>query len=166
MISLTTPFAKSALSCFLLLSIVILFCPAGWGAGNPVSKANMPFIANDANGARHLNMEITREVLEELVGDIVGRTIENVESCVRDAGLTPDQIDHVTVLPEVLHFLLYRRRYNEVHGIIEGAIETERALYGPFPFGRGDLPPFRDEAPLSYDKAPLPLAEIEPFDRG
>jgi molecular chaperone DnaK len=62
------------------------------------TEVNLPFIANDANGARHLNMEITREVLEGLVGDIVGRTVENVESCVRDAGLTPDQIDHVILV--------------------------------------------------------------------
>jgi molecular chaperone DnaK len=62
------------------------------------TEVNLPFIASDANGARHLNMEITREVLEGLVGDIVGRTVENVESCVRDAGLTPDQIDHVILV--------------------------------------------------------------------
>jgi molecular chaperone DnaK len=62
------------------------------------AEVNLPFIANDANGARHLNMEITREVLEELAGDIVGQTIENVDQCVRDAGLTPDQIDHVILV--------------------------------------------------------------------
>jgi molecular chaperone DnaK len=62
------------------------------------TEVNLPFIANDANGARHLNMEVTREVLEGLSGDIVARTIENVESCVRDSGLTPDQIDEVILV--------------------------------------------------------------------
>jgi molecular chaperone DnaK len=62
------------------------------------TEINLPFIANDANGARHLNMEIDKATLEHLVGGIVNETVKNVEQCVQDAGLTPDQIDHIVLV--------------------------------------------------------------------
>ncbi len=62
------------------------------------TEINLPFIANDANGARHLNMELSRETLDELVGDIVAQTMKNVRQCVADAGLSPAQIDHVVLV--------------------------------------------------------------------
>ncbi len=63
-----------------------------------VTEINLPFIANDAQGARHLNMEITRKTLESLVSEIVNQTVKSVEQCVNDAGLTPEQIDHVVLV--------------------------------------------------------------------
>jgi len=62
------------------------------------TEINLPFIANDANGARHLNLELTRETLEGLVTDIVNHTMKSVEQCVTDAGLTPQDIDHVVLV--------------------------------------------------------------------
>jgi molecular chaperone DnaK len=62
------------------------------------TEINLPFIANDSEGARHLNIEITRETLEGLVSNIVSRTLKSVEQCVNDAGLTPDDIDHVILV--------------------------------------------------------------------
>jgi molecular chaperone DnaK len=62
------------------------------------TEINLPFIANDANGARHLNMELTRDTLESLVSDIVSQTLKSVEQCVNDAGLTPDAVDHVVLV--------------------------------------------------------------------
>jgi molecular chaperone DnaK len=62
------------------------------------TEINLPFIANDANGARHLNLELTRETLEGLVSDIVAHTMKSVEQCVKDAGLTPADIDHVVLV--------------------------------------------------------------------
>jgi molecular chaperone DnaK len=63
-----------------------------------VTEINLPFIANDANGARHLNMELTREKLDELVGDIVAQTMKSVQQCVEDSGLSAEQIDHVVLV--------------------------------------------------------------------
>jgi molecular chaperone DnaK len=62
------------------------------------TEVNLPFIANDANGARHLNLELTRETLEGLVADIVKHTMKSVEQCVNDAGLSPQDIDHVVLV--------------------------------------------------------------------
>ena len=63
-----------------------------------VTEINLPFIANDASGARHLNMELNRETLEALVSDIVNQTLKSVEQCVADSGLTPADIDHVVLV--------------------------------------------------------------------
>jgi molecular chaperone DnaK len=62
------------------------------------TEINLPFIANDDDGARHLNMEVSRSTLEGLVADIVSQTIKSVEQCVIDAGLAPDAIDHVVLV--------------------------------------------------------------------
>jgi molecular chaperone DnaK len=43
-------------------------------------------------------MEVTRETLENLVGDIVHRTMDAVQQCVTDAGLAPDDIDQVVLV--------------------------------------------------------------------
>ena len=41
------------------------------------TEINLPFIANDANGARHLNIEVSRETLEGLVADMVKQTLKS-----------------------------------------------------------------------------------------
>jgi molecular chaperone DnaK len=62
------------------------------------TEINLPFIANDADGARHLNLEVTRETLESLVVDIVKDTLKSVEQCVNDTGLSSADIDHVVLV--------------------------------------------------------------------
>ena len=56
-------------------------------------EINLPFIASDAQGPRHLNYELTREKLEGLVHDIVEGTLKSVEQCCVDAGVQPGEID-------------------------------------------------------------------------
>ncbi len=62
------------------------------------TEINLPFIASDASGPRHLNLELTRETLERLVGSIVSGTLKTVEQCVKDAGVTPQDIDQVILV--------------------------------------------------------------------
>jgi molecular chaperone DnaK len=62
------------------------------------TELNLPFIASDASGPRHLNLELTRETLERLVGNIVGGTLKTVEQCVKDAGVAPQDIDQVILV--------------------------------------------------------------------
>jgi molecular chaperone DnaK len=62
------------------------------------TEINLPFIANDANGPRHLNVTIDRATLEGLVGDVVAQTMKCVEQCMTDAGLGPKDIDHVVLV--------------------------------------------------------------------
>ncbi|MFQ5415641.1 MAG: molecular chaperone DnaK [Myxococcota bacterium] len=81
------------------------------------TEINLPFIANDADGAHHLNIELTRETLEELVADIIRRTIKLVEQCVKDSGLEPQQIDHVILVGGQTRMPMVQKAVSESFGM-------------------------------------------------
>ena len=59
---------------------------------------NLPFIAADASGPKHLNKTLTREKFEELVKDLVQQTVEPCERALSDAKLQPNEIDKVILV--------------------------------------------------------------------
>lgn len=59
---------------------------------------NLPFITADANGPKHLVMEITRAKLESLVQPIIDRCREPINRALSDAKLTPQQIDKIILV--------------------------------------------------------------------
>jgi molecular chaperone DnaK len=62
------------------------------------TEVNLPFITADASGPKHLNTKITRAKLESLVDDLIQRTIAPVKACMKDAGVTPADIDEVVLV--------------------------------------------------------------------
>ena len=58
----------------------------------------LPFISADSSGPRHLNTVLTRERYESLTDELLERTVAPCESCVKDAGMSPGQIDEVLVV--------------------------------------------------------------------
>jgi len=62
------------------------------------TEINLPFITADANGPKHLTMTLTRAKLEQLVGDLVDRTVEPVKQALTDAGLKPSDIGEVILV--------------------------------------------------------------------
>jgi molecular chaperone DnaK len=61
-------------------------------------EVNLPFIASDANGPRHLSYQLNREQLEQLVDDIVRGTLKTVEQCLQDANLQAKDIEQVILV--------------------------------------------------------------------
>src|SRR5438067_6763106 len=59
---------------------------------------NLPFIAADASGPKHLNKTLTRDKFEELVKDLVQQTVEPCERALSDAKLQPREIDKVILV--------------------------------------------------------------------
>jgi molecular chaperone DnaK len=59
---------------------------------------NLPFITADQNGPRHLAMKLSRARLEQLVDDLLQRTMEPLKKAVADAGLDPSKIDEVVLV--------------------------------------------------------------------
>ena len=59
---------------------------------------NLPFITADQNGPRHFAMKLSRAKLEQLVDDLLQRTMEPVKKAVADAGIDPSQIDEVVLV--------------------------------------------------------------------
>jgi molecular chaperone DnaK len=59
---------------------------------------NLPFITADASGPKHLNYSLTRAKFEQLVDDLIQRTLPPMEKALSDAGLKPGEIDEVILV--------------------------------------------------------------------
>ncbi len=59
---------------------------------------NLPFITADASGPKHLNFTLTRAKLEQLVMDLVEKTLDPCKQALQDAGLTAAQLDEVLLV--------------------------------------------------------------------
>ncbi len=62
------------------------------------SEINLPFITADASGPKHLNMRLTRAKFEQLVEDIIQRTVAPCRQALKDAGLEPKDIDEAVLV--------------------------------------------------------------------
>ena len=62
------------------------------------TDVNLPFITADASGPKHLNIKLTRAKLEQLVEDLVQRTIKPCKAALKDAGINPSEIDEVILV--------------------------------------------------------------------
>jgi len=59
---------------------------------------NLPFLTADASGPKHLQKTMTRANLEQMIGDLIQRTIEPVKSALSDAKKSPSDIDEVVLV--------------------------------------------------------------------
>lgn len=62
------------------------------------TEINLPFITADASGPKHLLYNLTRAKLEQLIGDLIQKTKGPVLQAMKDAGLTPKDIDEVILV--------------------------------------------------------------------
>jgi molecular chaperone DnaK len=62
------------------------------------TEINLPFITADATGPKHLTMKLTRAKFEQLVEDLVQRTVEPVKAALKDAGMKAGEIDEVVLV--------------------------------------------------------------------
>jgi molecular chaperone DnaK len=59
---------------------------------------NLPFITADATGPKHISAKLTRAKMEQLCDDLFERTIGPVRNCLKDAGVTPANIDELVLV--------------------------------------------------------------------
>ena len=62
------------------------------------TDVNLPYITADASGPKHMNVKITRAKLEALVEELIQRSIEPCKVAMKDAGVTPSEIDEVILV--------------------------------------------------------------------
>ena len=62
------------------------------------TEINLPFITADQSGPKHLQKKLTRAKFEQLVDDLLQRTVEPVKRALADAGLDPSKIDEVVLV--------------------------------------------------------------------
>jgi molecular chaperone DnaK len=62
------------------------------------TEINLPFVTADASGPKHLQVKLTRAKLEQLVEDLLQRTMGPVKQALADAGVDPKKIDEVVLV--------------------------------------------------------------------
>jgi molecular chaperone DnaK len=80
------------------------------------TDVNLPFITADASGPKHLNMQLTRAKFEQLVGEIIQKTMGPVRQALKDAGMDPKQIDEVVLVGGSTRIPMVQRLVQEFFG--------------------------------------------------
>jgi len=80
------------------------------------TDVNLPFITADASGPKHLNMQLTRSKLEQLVGPMINRTKAPCENCTKDSGLKNSEIDQVLLVGGSTRMPLVSQVVKEIYG--------------------------------------------------
>ncbi len=80
------------------------------------TTVNLPFITADQAGPKHLNIRITRAKLEQLVGDLVDKTEGPCRQALKDAGLSPAQIDDVILVGGMTRMPKVQEKVEQVFG--------------------------------------------------
>ncbi len=62
------------------------------------TQINLPFITATQEGPKHLDLQLTRAKLNELVSDLLERTVGPTKQALKDSGLEPSAIDHVVLV--------------------------------------------------------------------
>ncbi len=80
------------------------------------TEVNLPFVTADASGPKHLNITLTRSKLEQLVMDLVDKTIEPCKQALSDAEKTTAQIDEVILVGGQTRMPLVQKKVQEYFG--------------------------------------------------
>ena len=67
-------------------------------SGTMTTDINLPFITADQSGPKHLNYQLTRARFEQLVDDLIQRTLEPMKKALADAGMQPGEVDEVLLV--------------------------------------------------------------------
>src|SRR5207253_7170080 len=80
------------------------------------TEINLPFLTADASGPKHLAIKLTRARFEQMVADILDRSVEPCKKALADAGVEPSQIDEVVLVGGSTRIPLVRRKVEELFG--------------------------------------------------
>ena len=80
------------------------------------TEVNLPFITADATGPKHMAISITRSRFEQLVGDLVTRSLGPCQKALEDAGLSAAQIDEVVLVGGMTRMPLVQQKVQEFYG--------------------------------------------------
>ena len=80
------------------------------------TEINLPFVTADASGPKHLNLTLTRAKFEELVADLVERTIQPCKKAIKDAGLSASEIDEIILVGGSTRMPKIQEKVKEIFG--------------------------------------------------
>ena len=77
---------------------------------------NLPFVTADASGPKHLTMKLTRAKLEALVEELINKTVEPCRTALKDANLSPKDIDEVILVGGMTRMPRVQQKVKEIFG--------------------------------------------------
>jgi molecular chaperone DnaK len=80
------------------------------------TEINLPFIASDASGPKHLETTVKRSELEILVSEIIDRTLEPCQQAIRDAGIKREDIDEILLVGGQTRMPMVQAKVTEFFG--------------------------------------------------
>jgi molecular chaperone DnaK len=85
-------------------------------SSSPSTDVNLPFITADQSGPKHLNIKLSRAKFEQLVEELVDRSLEPCRKALADAGLSASQIDEVVLVGGTTRIPLVQKKVQEFFG--------------------------------------------------
>jgi molecular chaperone DnaK len=80
------------------------------------TQINLPYVTATPEGPKHLDLQLTRSKLGELTAELLGRIVAPTKQALSDAGLTPDQIDHVILVGGMTRMPAVQEKVKEIIG--------------------------------------------------
>jgi molecular chaperone DnaK len=77
---------------------------------------NLPFITADQTGPKHLNIRLTRAKLESLCADLLDKLVGPCKTAIKDAGLSPSEIDEVILVGGMTRMPAVQKRVQDIFG--------------------------------------------------
>jgi len=77
---------------------------------------NLPFITADASGPKHMNIKLTRAKLEALVSDLIDKLEGPCRTALKDANLSPNEIDEVILVGGMTRMPRVQQKVKEIFG--------------------------------------------------
>jgi molecular chaperone DnaK len=77
---------------------------------------NLPYITADQSGPKHLTMKLTRAKFEQLVEDLIARTLEPCRQALKDAGYSASEIDEVVLVGGSTRIPMVQKKVSELFG--------------------------------------------------
>jgi molecular chaperone DnaK len=85
-------------------------------SSTPTTDINLPYVTADRSGPKHLAMKLTRAKFEQLIEDLVERTLGPCRQALKDAGLSAGQIDEVILVGGSTRIPVVQQKVKELFG--------------------------------------------------
>ncbi|TNF47799.1 molecular chaperone DnaK, partial [bacterium] len=80
------------------------------------TDVNLPFVTADQSGPKHMNIKLTRAKFEQMIDDLVKRTVEPCKTALKDSGLKPGDIDEVVLVGGSTRIPLVQKTVQDLFG--------------------------------------------------
>jgi len=80
------------------------------------TDVNLPFVTADQSGPKHMNIKLTRAKFEQMIDDLVKRTVQPCKMALKDSGLKPGDIDEVVLVGGSTRIPLVQKTVQDLFG--------------------------------------------------